>query len=189
MRLFDTQGERLYLNAAERAAFLAAAKAAPRDVRSFCETLHYSGARLSEVLRLTRSRIDLAERTITFETLKKRRRGVFRTVPVPAALIEILDLVHGLRERGGHRDERLWSWCRTTAWRRVKGVIAAADIAEGPHAAPKGFRHGYGVNAVLKGVPLNMVSKWMGHSSLEVTAIYANAFGEEQRELNDRMWL
>jgi integrase len=54
---------------------------------------------------------------------------------------------------------------------------------------PKGFRHGYGVNAVLKGVPLNMVSKWMGHSSLEVTAVYANALGEEQRELANRMWL
>ncbi|MCG6863173.1 MAG: hypothetical protein LJE70_18175 [Chromatiaceae bacterium] len=26
-----------------------------------------------------------------------------------------------------------------------------------------------------------MLSKWMGHASLEVTAIYANALGEEQR--------
>lgn len=157
-------------------------------MRSFCETLHYTGARLSEVLNLTRGRVDLAEGTIAVETLKKRRRGVFRVVPIPAALIEILDLVHGLREPGRHRDDRLWPWSRTTAWRRVKGVLADADIRDGPHAAPKGFRHGYGVNATLKGVPLNMVSKWMGHSSLEVTAIYANALGDEQRELSERMW-
>ena len=187
MDLFDARGERLYLNAREREAFLAAAKSAPRETRSFCETLHYSGARISEVLGLTRGRVDLAERTITLETLKKRRRGVFRVVPVPDALVELLDLVHGLRERST-RDERLWSWSRTTAWRRVKGVLAGAGVEDGPHAVPKGFRHGYGVNAVVKGVPLNMVSKWMGHGSLEVTAIYANALGEEQREISERMW-
>jgi site-specific recombinase XerD len=77
---------------------------------------------------------------------------------------------------------------RTTAWRRVKAVLADAGIEDGPDAVPKGFRHGYGVNAVVKGVPLNMLSKWMGHGSLEVTAIYANALGEEQREISDRMW-
>jgi integrase len=33
-----------------------------------------------------------------------------------------------------------------------------------------------------------MLSKWMGHASLEVTAIYANALGEEQRHIAARMW-
>jgi integrase/recombinase XerD len=28
-------------------------------------------------------------------------------------------------------------------------------------------------------VPLNMLSKWMGHATLEVTAIYADALGAE----------
>jgi integrase/recombinase XerD len=28
----------------------------------------------------------------------------------------------------------------------------------------------------------------MGHASLEVTAIYANALGEEQRSIAARMW-
>jgi len=188
MELYDARGERLYLNAAERAAFLAAARDAPREVRSFCETLHYTGARISEVLGLTRGRVDIVDRSISFETLKKRRKGVFRAVPVPAGLIEMLDLVHGLRESRGREQEPLWRWSRTTAWRRVKGVLVAAGIGDGPHAVPKGFRHGYGVNAVVKGVPLNMLSKWMGHGSLEVTAIYANALGEEQRLISDRMW-
>jgi len=44
------------------------------------------------------------------------------------------------------------------------------------------------VNAISKGVPLNMLSKWMGHASLKVTAIYANALGEEQRNIAARMW-
>lgn len=33
-----------------------------------------------------------------------------------------------------------------------------------------------------------MLSKWLGHSSLEMTAIYADALGEEQRGIASRMW-
>jgi integrase len=66
--------------------------------------------------------------------------------------------------------------------------MGAAGIADGPHKCPKGLRHGYGVHAIGCGVPLNMLSKWMGHASLEVTAIYANALGEEQYNIAARMW-
>jgi integrase/recombinase XerD len=33
-----------------------------------------------------------------------------------------------------------------------------------------------------------MLSKWMGHSIMEITAIYANAVGEEQQAIAARMW-
>ena len=128
-----------------------------------------------------------------FESLKKRRRGVFRAVPVPPALLDQLDLVHGLREarrRGeGHLDKRLWPWTRTHAWRRVKAVMRAAGVGDGPHATAKGLRHGYGVHAIGCGVPLNLLSRWMGHASLEVTAVYADALGAEERAIAARMWL
>jgi integrase/recombinase XerD len=64
----------------------------------------------------------------------------------------------------------------------------AAKIKDGPHKCPKGLHHGYGVHAISRNIPLNMLSKWMGHASLEVTAIYANALGEEQRNIAARMW-
>jgi integrase/recombinase XerD len=70
----------------------------------------------------------------------------------------------------------------------VLAVMAAARIKEGPRKCPKGLRHGYGVHAISSGVPLNMLSKWMGHASLEVTAIYANALGDEQHSIAARMW-
>jgi hypothetical protein len=40
---------------------------------------------------------------------------------------------------------------------------------------------------VGRGVPLNMLSKWMGHASLKVTAIHADALGEEQQGIAARM--
>ena len=124
------------------------------------------------------------------QTLKKRTRGVFRAVPVPDTTLDLLAMVHGLRERKKRKQipETLWSWSRITAWRRVLEVMDAAKIANGPHKCPKGLRHGYGVHAISKNIPLNMLSKWMGHASLEVTAIYANALGEEQRNIAARMW-
>ena len=123
-------------------------------MRTLCGVLHTTGCRVSEALALTPERVDLASRAVVFETLKKRRRGVYRAVPVPPGLLDQLDLVHGLREaqkRGkGHADRPLWPWSRMTAWRQVKAVMAA-----GPHRSPKGLRHGYGVHAISSGVSLN----------------------------------
>lgn len=190
MQIINTQGERLYLTSSERVAFLKAASQAPRDVRTFCLVLHYTGCRISEALGLSVRHIDLEGKALIFETLKKRRKGIFRAVPIPDDVLDTLDMVHGIREaqRSKGENKRLFSWSRSTAWRRVSEVMDEAGISEGAHRCPKGLRHGYGVHAINSGVPLNMLSKWMGHSSLEVTAIYANALGEEQRSIAAKMW-
>jgi len=50
------------------------------------------------------------------------------------------------------------------------------DFLDASKKAPREIRtFCFGVHAISKGVPLNMLSKLMGHSSLEMTAIYANA--------------
>jgi len=54
---------------------------------------------------------------------------------------------------------------------------------------PKALRHAFGVGATQKNVPLNIVQKWMGHSRLSTTAIYADAVGDEERLLANRMWI
>ncbi len=191
MSLFDATGARKYLTAAERAIFLRMAEREDRQVRTLCMTLAYAGCRLSEALALTADRVDLSSGVLVFETLKKRRSGVYRPVPIPPALLEALDLVHGIREcqsrREKGRDIRLWPWSRMTGWRAVHAVMVAADLT-GPHASPKGLRHGFGVAAVSAGIPLNLVQKWLGHAQLSTTAIYANAIGAEEQDIARRMW-
>ena len=60
--------------------------------------------------------------------------------------------------------------------------MRAADIDDGPHATAKGLRHGHGMHAIDSGVPLNTLCKWMGHASVEVTALYApTPCAKEQR--------
>ena len=189
--LYDARGHRKYLTTAERAAFLTAAEEAPREVRTLCGLLAQTGCRLSEALWLTADRVDLRADLVVFETLKKRRSGVYRAVPVPHALVDMVDLVHGLRPLQGRSDHgrghRLWSWSRMTGWRRVCEVMARAGV-RGPQASPKGLRHGFGVAAVTAGVPLNLVQKWLGHAQLSTTAIYADAVGEEEHAIAARMW-
>jgi integrase/recombinase XerD len=94
--LFDRSGKRKYVVAAERNGFVAAALAEGGAVASFCTTLAITGARISEVLALTPDRVDFGDRAIVFETLKQRKRGIFRAVPVPAELLKLLELTHDL---------------------------------------------------------------------------------------------
>jgi len=191
MQLYTPEGARKYLTAAERDAFLREANLAGRAVRTLCMTLAYAGCRLSEALALTADRVDLTAGVLVFESLKKRRTGVYRAVPVPPALLEALNMVHGIRElygrRGKGRGERLWPWSRMTGWRAVHAVMAAAGL-DGPHASPKGLRHGFGVAAVTAGIPLNLVQRWLGHAQLTTTAIYADAIGAEEKDIARRMW-
>jgi integrase/recombinase XerD len=191
MRLHTEDGARKYLTAGERAAFLREAERADRSVHTLCMTLAYAGCRLSEALALTADRVDLAAGVLVFESLKKRRSGIYRAVPVSPALLDALDLVHGVREKQGKRGKgrgvQPWPWSRMTGWRAVHAVMEQAGLA-GPHASPKGLRHGFGVTAVSAGIPLNLVQKWLGHAQLTTTAIYADAVGAEEKDIARRMW-
>jgi integrase len=190
--LYDRHGQRKYLTPAERADFLRAADAMPPLVLTFCCTLAYGGCRISEALALTADRVDPGDGVLVFESLKKRRKGVYRAVPVPPDFLERLRLVHGLealhRSADRGRTTRLWPWSRATAWRRVSEVMEAAGVA-GPHASPKGLRHGFGIKALTSEVPLNMAQKWLGHSRISTTAIYADAMGPEEKQIAERMWV
>jgi integrase/recombinase XerD len=191
MQLYDRHGHRKYLTPSERRDFILASESALQQVRTLCCTLAHTGCRISEALNLTADRIDIDDGVIVIESLKKRREGVFRAVPVSPAFLDVLDLVHGLRaarlseDRGG--SIHLWPWSRTTAWRRVRTVMQLAGIC-GVQATPKGLRHGFGIKAVVSGVPLNLVQRWLGHAQLTTTAIYADAIGPEERQIAERMW-
>jgi integrase/recombinase XerD len=191
MRLFTPEGQRLYCTPQERENFLREAQKASPQVRTFCETLAYTGCRISEALELVPRQIDLDGHTVTFRSLKKRRDDVYRLVPVPEAYLDALNIAFNLRQTIKHKrkaEQRLWSWSRPHAYVIVRDVMIKAGIADGPHRTAKGLRHAFGVNAVTKSIPLNMLCKWMGHADIKTTAIYANAIGQEERSIAQAMW-
>jgi integrase/recombinase XerD len=183
--LFGRSGQRKYLTPAERRRFIAAAGRRPAEVRTLCLTLAHTGCRISEALALTGAAIDADGGTLAFRCLKKRGRFVMRLVPVPPAFLQLLARVHRRAVRAP--AERLWRWGRTRAWQLVKDVMREARLVP-PAASPKGLRHAFGVHAVLSGVPLPLVQKWLGHEDIATTAIYTAVIGREERAIARRMW-
>ena len=190
LELYDIEGNRLYLTGDERAAFYEAATKQPGELRTFCHTLHDTGVRISEALALRPSKVDLSEKAIIIRSLKKRGKIIYRAIPVQESYLDTLELVHAIKDaQTRKRRKPLWNWSRVHAWRLVKGVMEEAGIDTTlPHATPKGLRHGFAIHALSKEVPLNMVSKWLGHADLKTTAIYLNAVGVEQQDFASRMW-
>lgn len=199
MRLFSQAGERLYLTAEERAKFLDALDDEEPANRMFCHVLHYTGCRPSEALELTPDRILIDEQSIVFRCLKKRKtdskgrvkQAQYRSVPVPLALINNLDLVFSIRAKKKQKDQGgiLWPMSRPTAYRLVKRVMSRAGIA-GKHATGKGLRHGFGVAMVTakQPVPIHILAQIMGHSDRKTTEIYLQVVGDEKRQMIVSVW-
>ena len=185
--LYTRGGARKYVTIEERRRLIAATSTLPEAERLFLLMLVWTGARISEVLAIRRMDVQLDRGLVLLRTLK-RRRYALREVPLPPALLSAL----GAYLRAGHSagrepDIRLWPWCRTTAWRLTRRVMRIADL-RGPQACPRGLRHGFAVAALQSGVPVMLLQRWLGHSRLSTTAIYAAASGPEERSLADDLW-
>jgi integrase/recombinase XerD len=140
----------------------------------------YASCRLSEALALTADRVDLAAGVQVIESLKKRHTWVYRPVPVPPALLDARDFVHGIRElhasRGRGRDALPWAGSRVTGWWAVHAVMQPVGL-DGPRASSKGLRHSFRLAVASIASPLNLVQKCLGRVQITTTAIYADAVG------------
>jgi len=178
----DRRKRRKYLTRDERQRFRAALEELKPVRRAFCQVLYHTGCRISEALELDGDSLKMDEGVIVFETLKRRRRGHFRSVPVERHIIESVSAI-------APRDptRKIWKMCRSTAYRQIKTVMDRAGIV-GPQASPKGLRHSFGVAHVGTMVTVDRISKWLGHTKPETTAIYLAVVGEEERALAKRLW-
>ena len=188
--LFDDSGNRKYLTPEERQRFYDATGAVTKDWRMFGLMLYFTGCRISEALNLKVKDIDFSSGSVTLNSLKQRRDDIYRQVPLSDDYLRDLDNSFDLRilqKRSKPRNGYIWGWGRKHGYTIIKDVMERAEIT-GIQAAPKGLRHGFAIACLDKGLPLNMVQKWMGHASIETTAIYANATGKEERSLIAKLW-
>jgi integrase/recombinase XerD len=188
--LFSSTGARKYLSEAERRRFRNAVSTLGSRQRLFCKVLFWSGGRISEILALTPGAIDIDNGSIALVTLKRRKQGHVRQVPLPREVIRELKREFHLGNAPTDPEaarRRLWSFSRTSAWRLIKRVMANASIF-GLAASPKGLRHTFGVNAFQVNTPPHLVQRWLGHASLRTTTIYADVSGKEERQFASRMW-
>lgn len=184
MSLYTREGQRKYLNQSERLQFLSATKDQAIETQLFCQLLYYTGARIAEIHNLCVQNIDVSNKTVIIESLKRRKSGIFREIPIPECLL--LNLQSYIKQMKLQIEECLWWFSLRTASRMIKRVMIAAQIV-GIRGSSKGLRHGFAVHAVTK-APVTMVKKWLGHSRLETTEIYLNIVGAEEREIAKRLW-
>jgi integrase/recombinase XerD len=181
-QLFDEQGRRLYLTPEERTALLDAAQREAGTMRTFCGVLHYTGCTLKEAATLTAGQVDFDARTIVLNGAAFRRHDINRAVPVPDALVALLDEMHSIRSATAPMppDARLWRHHAATMSDRVSTIMKKAGIAQGPHATLWGIRYGFLIHAIRCGIILTRIEKWMGYSRTSDNGHYV-----EQLALHD----
>ena len=183
--VFNENGQRKYLNDEEEMRFRTAILRLPESERLFCEMLLFTGCRLSEALATSTGNFDFDDEAVVIRSLKKRRPGVFRSVPLPSDFTKRIEKM--ANERSRTRGDRMWPWSRTKGWNVVKRPMSAVGI-DGIRACPKALRHSFAIRALRRGVPISFVQRWLGHSRLETTSIYTFAIGAEERDIASRMW-
>ena len=179
--LFTEHGERKYTDDPEYRRFMEDVQHLPLLPRTYCQILAVTGCRASEGLMLRR--LHLTDNQLIFHTLK-RRRTVFRLVPIPEWLAQqFLMLAAALSDPAG----RIFPESRSTAYRWVRRVFLYADN-HGTMASPKGLRHGFGVRCAMFNLPGSLIQTLMGHASYETTRIYLDLVGNEARTMIARTW-
>ena len=77
---------------------------------------------------------------------------------------------------GNVSEGRIIDVHRTTAWRWVQKAVERAEqlgaIPLGREVGTHTFRHSYARHLLLNGIPINYLSRWLGHSSIQTTLIY-----------------
>ncbi len=183
MDIYDSQGRRKYLTANERQRFRAQAERLPLSEKLFCLLFFFTGVRISEALEVTLHRVDLAEGVVIIRSLKRRKKAIFRAIPVPRSYLKSLQRMAA----GSSQAQRLWRFSRKTGYRIIKKVMMLAKIS-GRHACRGGYVTPSASSVCRKTCRFHWVSRLMGHSSIKTTAIYLNAVGREARLLVSRIW-
>jgi integrase/recombinase XerD len=164
----------------------------PRD-RMFVRVGFETGGRVSELLGLVRSDVDLTNRQVRLRTRKRRhdrRRKIVelhRWIPVSHALCA--DLGNWFLERRDQVDAgldqwRLFPFSRQAAFKIVRKAGRRAGLVArgGREVSPHILRHSFAMNCLTQGVPINIVKELLGHVSISNTMVYLKTDPAQARE-------
>lgn len=146
------------------------------DIRAkaLFESMYYSGMRISEALQL---RVDHVENGLkTIEDIKGKG-GKYRPIFISEKLLESLQAYLKVRKQPFSSTTKLLfvgergAITRQTADHLIKKYAKNAGIKE-TKAHVHNLRHLFGLRMAEKGVRIEDIAKYMGHTSIEVTKIY-----------------
>lgn len=160
----------------------------------FMALLYDSGARDQELLDLkVRDFAIKGNKTAELHITGKGTK--YRCTPISEELIPLyhryMSVFHGSEDRTG--NEFLFYTLRNgiitkmspdnvQRFLRKYGHIMSSESENFPHIHPHLFRRTRAMHLYIAGVPLPLISEWLGHSQIETTQIYARATMEMKRQ-------
>ncbi|MBT3286355.1 MAG: site-specific integrase [Victivallales bacterium] len=141
--------------------------------RTALATIYSCGLRLGEVCTLQVGHVQSALGQLR---VADGKGGIDRLVPLPGRTLELLREHYRLTWpplpwvfADKARTDHL---VRATLQRVFKAAVRESGV--NPAASVHTLRHSYATNLVVAGIPLPVLQKWLGHRSLQTTAVYTH---------------
>ena len=91
-----------------------------------------------------------------------------------------------IAERGLRKEDKVFEISRQRAYQIISYLCKKAGIDK-ERSHPHIFRHSFGVNCVLSGVPVLVLKNWLGHKDISDTLIYTQILAKDTREIMDQI--
>ena len=131
-----------------------------------------AGLRVSEALALEKRDLYLDGDRPSLR-VRRGKGNKARVVPLHP---ELQTALIAATSYGSVGQGRLIEVSRTTAWRWVQAAARLAtergQLESGRHVGTHTLRHSYARHLLMNGIPLNYLSRWLGHADIKTTLIY-----------------
>ncbi len=156
--------------------------------KAMLETLYASGLRVSELVGLPNSAVDLASGVV--RVLGKGSKE--RLVPLGEEAVAWIGRYRAARAallRGRFADalfltQRAEPMTRQAFWYRIKAYAQAAGLAK--PLSPHTLRHAFATHLLNHGADLRVVQMLLGHADISTTQIYTHVAQERLKQLHAR---
>jgi len=156
--------------------------------RAMLHTMYAAGLRVSELIDLDLSDVNLEEGFVSALGKGNKRRIVPIGAHARAAMVEYLAEVRPKWARPASRacfvTARGKAMTRQSFWSLVKKYARAVGITK--PTSPHKLRHSFATHLLTGGADLRSVQTMLGHADISTTQIYTHVSGEHLRKMHER---
>lgn len=162
----------------------------------FMYLLYDSGCRVQEMLDLKLKDFVTSKSGAELHIIGKGNK--FRVTPISKELVMMFEDYRSQYHKDINLDSYLFYTKRNGVISKMScdnvqsmvkkyGVEAKKIMPSIPHIHPHLFRHTRAMHLYMAGMPLELVSQWLGHSQIETSLIYARATTEMKRKAIEKI--